>query len=168
MQCSDHSSWTNWILGIKLPRALYGSHHLVCVHRQVTQHVEVDELQQQKSMCHSKSLSQDEESSSTFGTSSPKLGSRKLEKNMVEWILILLWHADGRTIWLHQHELTDPSWLVSTIQAAPAGVMVWKCLFDHILHANQVLFEWFLRIFLLPVCIHVATDYGELAFLRAR
>ncbi len=38
----------------------------------------------------------------------------------------LLWHSDGRVrIWCKEHESMDPSCLVSTVQAAGGGVMVW-------------------------------------------
>ncbi len=38
----------------------------------------------------------------------------------------LLQHSDGRVrIWCKEHEIMDPSCLVSTVQAAGGGVMVW-------------------------------------------
>ncbi len=38
----------------------------------------------------------------------------------------LLWHSDGRVrIWRKEYESMDPSCLVSTVQAADGGVMVW-------------------------------------------
>jgi len=40
----------------------------------------------------------------------------------------LLRHSDDRVrIWRKQNENMDPSCLVTTVQAAGAGVMVWGC-----------------------------------------
>ncbi len=42
----------------------------------------------------------------------------------------LLQHSDGRVIiWLKEHKSMDPSCLVSTVQAAGGGVMVWGMFF---------------------------------------
>ncbi len=46
----------------------------------------------------------------------------------------LLRHSDGRVrIWHKKHESMDPSCLVSTVQAAGGGVMVWGIFYWHTL-----------------------------------
>ncbi len=57
----------------------------------------------------------------------------------------LLWHSDGRVrIWRKEYESMDPSCLVSTVQAADGGVMVWGIFSWHTLgplSTNWALFK---------------------------
>ncbi len=60
----------------------------------------------------------------TIHTSSPKYNRRLKKSYLVCWFM--LWHLNGRVrIWHKQHESMDPSCLVSMVQAATGGVMVW-------------------------------------------
>ncbi len=63
----------------------------------------------------------------------------------------LLWHSDDRVrIWRKEHENMDPSCLVSTVQAAGGGVMVWG------------IFSWHTLGPLVPIEHRLnATDYPE-------
>ncbi len=57
----------------------------------------------------------------------------------------LLWHSDGRVrIWRKEHESMDPSCLVSMVQAAAGGVMVWGIFF--LAHFGSLSTDWALFI----------------------
>ncbi len=60
----------------------------------------------------------------------------------------LLRHSDGRVrIWYKEHEIMDPSCLVSMVQAAGGGVMVWG------------IFSWHILGSLVPIKRHSLPEY---------